>query len=66
MAKLKILMKGSMNVFMVMLIIIALWVLAMVLDNYYDQSMAVTQEMSELSISSQAVTDLDKRGQPSI
>ena len=47
MAKLKILMKGSMNVFMVMLIIIALWVLAMVLDNYYDQSMAVTQEMSE-------------------
>jgi|TARA_R110000744_G_scaffold210178_2_gene329256 predicted transglutaminase-like protease len=66
MAKLKILMKGSMNVFMVMLIIIALWVLAMVLDNYYDQSMAVTQEMSELSISSQTVTDLDKRGQPSI
>jgi predicted transglutaminase-like protease len=60
------LMKGSMNVFMVMLIIIALWVLAMVLDNYYDQSMAVTQEMSELSISSQSVTDLDKRGQPSI
>ena len=59
-------MKGSMNVFMVMLIIIALWVLAMVLDNYYDQSMAVTQEMSELSISSQTVTDLDKRGQPSI
>ena len=55
-----------MNVFMVMLIIIALWVLAMVLDNYYDQSMAVTQEMSELSISSQTVTDLDKRGQPSI
>ena len=55
MAKLKILMKGSMNVFMVMLIIIALWVLAMVLDNYYDQSMAVTQEMSELSISSQTV-----------
>jgi len=62
MAKLKILMKGSMNVFMVMLIIIALWVLAMVLDNYYDQSM----EMSELSISSQTVTNLDKRGQPSI
>ena len=50
MAKLKILMKGSMNVFMVMLIIIALWVLAMILDTYYDQSMAVTQEMAERSV----------------
>jgi hypothetical protein len=38
------LLPGSKNVFIVMLIVIALWVLAMVLDNYYDQSEI---EMSE-------------------
>jgi predicted transglutaminase-like protease len=57
MAKLKILMKGSMNVFMVMLIIIALWVLAMVLDTYYDQSMAVTQEMADNSVAISEVSE---------
>ena len=46
------LLPGSKNVFIVMLIVIALWVLAMVLDNYYDQSTELI-EMSELSISSQ-------------
>ena len=57
MAKLKILMKGSMNVFMVMLIIIALWVLAMVLDTYYDQSIAVTQEMADNSVAISEVSE---------
>jgi nucleoside recognition membrane protein YjiH len=38
---------------MVMLIIIALWVLAMILDTYYDQSMAVTQEMADNSVQMQ-------------
>ena len=50
-------MKGSMNVFMVMLIIIALWALAMVLDTYYDQSMAVTQEMADNSVAISEVSE---------
>jgi len=44
------------KVFLVMLIIIALWILAVLVDTQYTATMMDMQEMAELSVSSQQTT----------